>query len=289
MGENIRNPAVLPARPARENVEDPAALAASRFDQGEAYRCWRPHGTKTWLLFCTLAGRGYFRSEDGRTAIQAAPGDLHLYAPGALQDYGTVPGGRWAFHWVHFKARPQWTAWLAWPAVKSVRGLGAVRVAFVAARRRLDDAFGDLHRDSRLEGAWRSELASNALERILLLAREGLDAAGGRQPDARVQATIERIVTRPGDRYSVPALARDVHLSASRFAHLFKRETGRSVIEAVRDARLREAAQLLRLTPSPVKEIANRLGFATPFHFSNQFRRHFGWSPRAYRTMRRSG
>ena len=45
--------------------------------------------------------------------------------------------------------------------------------------------------------------------------------------------------------------------------------------------KLTQAAGLLLSGEWKVKEIAYRLGYATPFHFSSVFRRHFGYSPRA--------
>lgn len=290
MAKNIHDPATgetLPPRLARENPVDPADFASSRFDQNDRYRNWRSRGTRTWLLFWTLGGGGWFRSADRRFTAPAAPGDLHLYRPDVAQEYGTRPGHRWVFHWVHFPSRPAWTARLAWPPVAGIEGLGRLHVSSLAVRRRMEESFAELHRDVRLGGGWRSDLVANALERILILAREGLDAPGGRVPDPRIQVAVERIVTRPAERYSVTALAREVHLSPSRFAHLFKQQTGQSVIEAVLRARLAEGAQLLRLTPSPVKEIADTLGFSSPFHFSNRFRRRYGVSPRAFRQRRR--
>ena len=289
MAKNIHDPAVhpnLPPRLGRENPVDPADFASARFDQGERYQTWRSRGTRTWLLFWTVAGGGWFRAADRRVVAAASPGDLHLYRPGVPQEYGTRPGGRWGFHWVHFPARPAWTTRLAWPQVAGVAGLGRLHVTSAAVRRRMEDVFGELHRDLRLGGGWRADLAVNALERILILAREGLDAPGGRVPDPRIQAAVERIVTRPAERTTVAALAAAVHLSPSRFAHLFKAQTGQSVIEAVLRSRLAEGAQLLRLTPAPVKEIAETLGFSSPFHFSNRFRARYGVSPRAWRRGR---
>lgn len=44
-----------------------------------------------------------------------------------------------------------------------------------------------------------------------------------------------------------------------------------------------EARRLLGFTPLSVKEIAARLGYADPFHFSRAFKGATGLSPQAYR------
>jgi AraC family transcriptional regulator, transcriptional activator of pobA len=44
-----------------------------------------------------------------------------------------------------------------------------------------------------------------------------------------------------------------------------------------------EAARLLRFTHLSAQEVAFRVGFADPFHFSRAFKRRFGEAPSAYR------
>jgi len=51
--------------------------------------------------------------------------------------------------------------------------------------------------------------------------------------------------------------------------------------------RLNRAAHLLLSEPISVKETAARCGYATPLHFSAEFRRRFGCSPREYRKSAR--
>lgn len=289
MAENIRNPAGLtgrrPARPGREEAHEPSGLSSGAFSQGDRYGIHRTRGTRTWLLFHTTAGSGYFRGADGR-AVLTVPGDLALWEPRTFQEYGTPRGRVWAFHWVHFHPRPAWAGgWLALPRIPEIAGVRRVRLVSSAARRRAVTAFEELHRDVRLGGAWRTEAAMNALERVLILAHETLRAAGGGRPlDPRIAAVLERIASRPGDRFSVTSLAREAHLSPSRFAHVFRAQTGQSVIETVLGARMREAAQLLVMTPTPIKEIAATLGFSSQFHFSQTFTKRFGRSPRAWRS-----
>lgn len=282
MAGNLRDAAALPPVPERENPLDPKGLDSGRFDQGDRYHTLRSKGSATWLLYYTSGGRGFFRGRDGGVAF-AAPGDVHLYASRAWQEYGTAPGGRWTFDWCHFTPRPAWGEWLKLPAVEGVPGLGTVHVAHHALRARITRVFRELHRDVRLTGLWRHELAMNALERVLLACWEGLRTVRGRPPDQRVQSALEWIASHPAEPLTVAALAKLVSLSPSRFAHLFRQETGQSVIEAVLSTRLREAAKLLEQTPTSIKEIAYACGFGSPFYFSSQFRKRYGSSPRAWR------
>jgi AraC family transcriptional regulator, transcriptional activator of pobA len=52
--------------------------------------------------------------------------------------------------------------------------------------------------------------------------------------------------------------------------------TGRGTKELVTDRVMLEAARLLRFTHLGAQEVAFRVGFADPFHFSRAFKRRFG-------------
>jgi transcriptional regulator GlxA family with amidase domain len=88
---------------------------------------------------------------------------------------------------------------------------------------------------------------------------------------------------RMGDDVSVPELAQAVNLSRSRFAHLFKQETGVSPARYLRDQRLDRARDLLERTFLSVKEVMAQVGFNDPSHFSRDFQRIYGASPRGWR------
>lgn len=51
-------------------------------------------------------------------------------------------------------------------------------------------------------------------------------------------------------------------------------------------ARMLTAARMLLNEPTPVREIASRVGYRQASQFSKTFRRHFGASPREYRVAR---
>ncbi|MBI5395942.1 MAG: helix-turn-helix transcriptional regulator [Verrucomicrobia bacterium] len=77
--------------------------------------------------------------------------------------------------------------------------------------------------------------------------------------------------------------ARAVGLNAVYFGRVFKRETGLRPMAWLNQRRLQMACQHLASTSKTVTEIAEACGFASPFYFSRQFRRHHGLSPLRYR------
>jgi AraC family transcriptional regulator of arabinose operon len=101
--------------------------------------------------------------------------------------------------------------------------------------------------------------------------------------DPRIAWAIEHLQQRSGDDVRVDELAHAVNLSRSRFAHLFRQQTGSSPGRYLRTLRLERARALLETTFLSVKEVMVTVGFNDPSHFSRDFHRAFGASPRAWR------
>lgn len=126
-------------------------------------------------------------------------------------------------------------------------------------------------------------LAENALERVLLLAHELMAVHGPAFMDERIRKSIDYILQHYAEPITVPAIARTISMSPSRFAHLFRKQVGMAPICFLEHRRMEKARQLLLSTRLSVKEIAGQVGFVNQFHFSARFRKLTGQSPRNYR------
>jgi AraC family transcriptional regulator of arabinose operon len=87
-----------------------------------------------------------------------------------------------------------------------------------------------------------------------------------------------------GQDVPISELGRLVGLSRSRFTVLFTQQLKMSPQAYFEAARLGRAAQLLRASHWSIGEIAEEVGYQSPFYFSTRFRRYFGTSPSHYRT-----
>ncbi|MGW0227306.1 helix-turn-helix domain-containing protein [Actinopolymorpha singaporensis] len=301
----------------------PAELVvAARFDVGGGYAVHRARGAPSWLFAWTLAGGGRFRQ--GGVTVRAEPGDLVALGPELAHDYTVAPGAPgWSFWWVHCPARPGWHGWLAPYRV----GERLYRVPEVPeyVRGRVESAFRRLHADARWSGEGPSpepvspshrdvvpaaatgvaarELALGGVEEVLVLTTAAVAAASprsaagagppagprsGETVDPRVRRVEALLVADPAAPHTVASLAARVALSPSRLAHLFSAQTGRTPMQALRDARMRHAARLLEATDLPVGSVAAASGFVSAFHFSRVFRERFGVPPGGYRQNSRA-
>ena len=258
----------------------PGTLVTGHFNRGPRYATYREHGTRDWVLVSSVSGHGRFGHARGEFVTQ--PGDMVLVRPGVRHDYGTARGARhWELRWAHFIPRPDWLPWLDWPEVApGIRHL-ALRGHETAPR--LAQRFRDLVRLNTGPGRPREALALNALEEILLwceVANPRRETAG---LDSRIRHSLEFICERFAEPLGVGRVAAHCGLSPSRFAHLFRAQTGETPQRYLELQRLNRARQLLEFTQEPVAVVARSVGFENPFYFTLRFKRHCGASPRAWR------
>lgn len=99
--------------------------------------------------------------------------------------------------------------------------------------------------------------------------------------DFRIQKVLSKIHQEPA--VSVRGLTNLVKLSSSRLGHLFKTETGLELRHFLLEARIEQAAKLLRETDMQIKEISHTVGYHHVSSFDRVFRRTFKISPADYR------
>lgn len=248
---------------------------------GRDYSTWRPEGSGDCLLIYTRAGQGYCRPRRGEP-LALGPGSVCLWEVGAWQDYGTDAAvGAWNIIWAHFTPRPHWRPWLSW----TERAPGARILELTPPHRGpVDEAMETALRLARTDLPLARERAMNAWELALLEIHAAARELPGSGMDPRIRGVVEYLATLPRDGCDGPSLARRCGLSDSRFAHIFREQTGSTPQRMLEQNRLRVAAQLLRDTRLSVQQIAEEVGYEDAFYFSKRFRARHQQSPREYRS-----
>jgi AraC family transcriptional activator of pobA len=81
------------------------------------------------------------------------------------------------------------------------------------------------------------------------------------------------------DNITVEQAAKRVNLNPFHFCKMFKKTTGRTLIEYVNLIRMNEAEKLLKETDSTITEIAGQVGCGNPNYFTKMFKQYKGMSP----------
>jgi AraC family transcriptional regulator len=107
-------------------------------------------------------------------------------------------------------------------------------------------------------------------------------------PLHKLRRALEYIDENLGTGLSLADIAQIVDISPHHFAHGFKRATGVSPHQYLIACRVERAQRLLRDTHLSMREIAYRVGYSNPAHFSTVFHRVAAMTPTTFRRQHRS-
>lgn len=123
-----------------------------------------------------------------------------------------------------------------------------------------------------------------SLDRLPVETLSRQDTPGrGSEPVLRMKRYINEHAL---NRLKVADVARFAGLSVSRAVHLFKEQTGYTIIHYAQEIRLSNALERIRFTDLSLETIAGSCGFPTYSYFHKIFKARFGISPKEFRNHR---
>lgn len=127
----------------------------------------------------------------------------------------------------------------------------------------------------------------HSTDQVRLTARgnehSGDHVVAGDLVSGHVAAAIDLMSSRMTERWTLSALATEVHLSRSQLVRTFKAALGLSPMAYLRLMRVQQMARLLRTTDLSLHGVGQAVGWTDANQASRCFRRHYGISPTKYR------
>jgi AraC family transcriptional regulator of arabinose operon len=246
--------------------------------KGEAMT-WPEGNLANWNAYYTLQGYGEAVYPDG-TVVRTGAGDFLLLPPGVERGYRIpVPQQGWEFYWLHFRATPRLTTHLDWFNAACRWQIHTVRDA--SQRVLIAESLEQAHRINLTNPdlALREPMLEALLETVILQIAAGTGKLVTHAVDTRIEHTLEHFHRDIAANADVDTLAHVAGLSRSQFNLLFRKGTGRTPQQYVEDRRLEMAAYYLKTTSLSVADVAQKVGFDSPFYFSTRFKHRFGHSP----------
>lgn len=99
----------------------------------------------------------------------------------------------------------------------------------------------------------------------------------------RLKRALEYINANLAQDIRLDAIAKELGLSPSHFAHEFRNSTNQTPYQYLLDQRITRAKNLLKMTDLPVQYISGAAGFGSPVNFVRAFRQRVGITPEAWR------
>ena len=152
---------------------------------------------------------------------------------------------------------------------------------------------------SLIQSAWQAEAdetpgyefeVRNLLSQVILLLSEGKSGKpyAPTPKELRDMERTKQMITfmekHFTDELTIKQIAAVAALSEGECLRCFKRSTGLSPIQFLKDYRLIRAAELIRSTNNQISDIATQCGFLDMSYFAKSFKQAFGYTPTNYRT-----
>ncbi len=97
---------------------------------------------------------------------------------------------------------------------------------------------------------------------------------------------VESIIKYISENYSSPITLPDIaayaNLSIEYMCRLFKKKTGKSIVDYINECRVKKAQEILNTKSYKVYEVAEMVGITNPQYFSTMFKKYTGMSPSEY-------
>jgi len=226
-----------------------------------------------------VRGGGSLKLKNRRHELQ--PGGIFSYGPGVRQDIVADPADPPVKYFVDFAGLQ------AKEILRSCR-LPPGSVAQIFPPHEIQNLFDELIRSGQRGGRPGAELSAKLLECLALKiagARAPLAGADGlafttyQQCRQHVETHFQRLKT-------LQRIAEECHVDAAYLCRLFQRYDHQSPYQFLLRLKMNLAAEGLQSPGALVKQVAERAGFADPFHFSRAFKSVFGVAPDTFRRLR---
>ena len=244
---------------------------------GPAYTLLRPNGRSDYYMFYVAAG--WLEIEADGEMIRITEGQCVLCMPNVKQKINYPSDWQLRCHYVHF------TGEFATEMLKEIN-LQKITIfsiedttMFELLFRRLAESF----RMEYLQGDGSSVCSLRVNGQLIQLLAIVKQAGEEKEEQDAILPAIFYITEHFREDIDLKLCAAQIHLSVSRFSHLFTEKTGISPHRFIVSLRIDKAKELLMYSSMSVAEISRHVGFEDASYFSRIFRKYTGHTPMEYR------
>lgn len=224
------------------------------------------------IVIFTIEGEGLAHIDDEFVSLQ--PGSVFL-APACDEQY-YLSRGNWTLLWFHLLDTPRWSHL----KTNKSRTQSAINSSELqsAMRQQASESLSNMPNSRRL-AQLQSEIIAIMLERELRLFTKPADI----QLQGRLSELWSNVYENPQTQWTLGVLAKKACFSPFHLSRLCRSCHSVSPMRMVAKLRMRKAKELLFTSDCTIDAIAERVGYGSPFAFSNAFKRECGCSPKTAR------
>lgn len=235
------------------------------------------------LIYC-VDGSGWYRIDEKEYKVNK--NQFFILPAGKPHTYGADEGNEWTIYWIHFKG---YIASIYAEGAQKPQEINITTTSRVSERHNIfEEIFHTLELGQDIESL---RYASSVLHHYLASMRylRTFRRAVKNEDNANViDAAIHYMEENIERRISIQDVVKYVGYSASRFATLFKQQTGKTPLNYFNQLKIQRSCSLLKNTDMKINQICYKIGIDDSLYFSRLFSKIMGMSPRDYREGLRS-
>lgn len=243
----------------------------------------REQGIDQYVFIYCVSGQGEYRVGDGPT-YKVAPNHYFILPAGIPHYYASNQNDPWTIYWIHFKG--SLAASYCSQSNEPIEVLPEIHSRISTRIDLFEEMWNTLQSGLTTENlCYTSSLFHHYLGSLRFLSQ--YRASGDQNLEyANVSESAIHFMRENMEKHlTLQDIAKFVGYSSSRFAALFKEQTGLSPINYHNLLKIQEACKLLDNTDMKINQVSYKVGFEDNLYFSRIFSKIMAMSPREYKKM----
>ena len=147
-----------------------------------------------------------------------------------------------------------------------------------------------LKHEINMDELCKDSMACGALNRIIVYVLRNVlpNKSSGETHESYMKSALSYIRYNFKEKITLNETARFLHVSPNHFCKYFHKKVGVPFQEYLLTLRLKYACNLLQTSDKSITEICLESGFSSPAYFSRAFKKHFGKTPSAFKSLTKS-
>lgn len=241
--------------------------------------CNRQQSIDQYVLIYCVEGSGWYRLDEKEYKVHR--NQFFILPAGKPHTYGADEGNEWTIYWIHFRGN---LADIYAQGAYKPQEINISMTSRISERNNIfEEIFHTLEQGPDVESLrYSSSLLHHYLASMRYL-KQYRQAVKKEKTDNVVDAAIHYMTENIENHISIQDVVKYIGYSASRFATLFKQQTGNTPLNYFNQLKIQHSCKLLKETDMKINQISHKIGIDDSLYFSRLFSKTMGMSPKEYR------